>query len=178
LSQISGTIPRNLFVTFSMTKGFGVAGGGVVVSDKWQEEIIRTYGVVYAFSAPLDYSSTLAAHAALDLHFDGTVRKLQDVLIRKVELFDKFMGRDEPFSPIRMVKIGSEHLAIEAGKKLLDQGFFTVTAFFPVVAMGDAQLRICISVQHTDEEIAALAAEIKHTLGMRALAWEEPAYAF
>lgn len=164
LAQINGKVPNNLFVTFSMTKGFGVAGGGVIVSENWREELIRSYGIVYAFSAPLDFSATLAAHAALDLHLDGTVGELQKSLRRKVALFDSLMGKSEPFSPIRMIKVGSERKVIEVGKKLLEQGFFTVAAFFPVVARGDAQLRICLSVQHKDEEIVALTKAINNAL--------------
>jgi len=164
LSQIKGTIPPNLFVTFSMTKGFGVAGGGIVISHPLQEELIRTYGMVYAFSAPLDFSSTRAAHAALNLHFNGVVSTRQKTLRQKVELFDRLMGRSEAFSPIRMIRIGLERDAIEIAASLLRRGFLTVVAFFPVVSRGNAQLRICLSTEHSDEQIIQLTENIRQLM--------------
>lgn len=161
LSHISGELPSNLFITFSMTKGFGVAGGGIILSNATQEQLIRTYGMIYAFSAPLDFASTQAAHAALDLHLDGTVGNLQKILHEKATLFDSLMNSNESCYPIKMVFIGDEKRAINIGKKLLDDGFFTVVAFFPIVAQGKAQLRICLSTQHANEDIKKLTQAIK-----------------
>jgi 7-keto-8-aminopelargonate synthetase-like enzyme len=161
LSQINGPVPERLFVTFSMTKGFGAAGGGILVSDKNKESIIRTYGQIYAFSAPLDFASINACHKILDLHEDGTVNKLQQELYNKVAYFDELMNVKAPFSPIRMIKIGNEQTAIKIARKILDRGFFVLVAFFPVVARNNAQLRICISSKHSYEQISELSKVIQ-----------------
>jgi 8-amino-7-oxononanoate synthase len=103
LSQIDGPIPPNLFLAFSLAKGFGANGGGIVVPSESQASLIRRHGQSYAFSSALDFSSIGAALASLSLHGDGTVASLQQTLRAKVALFDQEMGQTLPFSPVRMV---------------------------------------------------------------------------
>lgn len=161
LSQIDGPIPDRLFLAFSLTKGFGVSGGGILLSDKKREHLIRCYGYVYAFSAPLDFASIYACFESLKLHQDGTVNRLQGQLRKNVRRFDSLMGCEAPFSPIRMIPVGDERLAIEIGKRILDKGYFVTVAFFPVVPQERAQLRICIAANHSEKEIKGLARAIQ-----------------
>jgi len=161
LSQIDGYLPDRIFLTFSLTKGFGVAGGGILVSNKTREHLIRCFGQIYAFSAPLDFSSVPACLASLALHRDGTLNGLQKALQARVGLFDQLMGLELPFSPIRMIPVGNEAVAIEMAKRILDLGYFVCVTFFPIVRRGHAQLRICIASNHTEDQIKGLAAAIQ-----------------
>ena len=156
LSQLPGPFPQRLFLSFSLTKGFGAAGGGILVPDRARESLVRTYGQIYAFSAPLDFASVNACLTVLKLHRDGSVARLRRELHERVALYDRLMDVDQPFSPIRMVKIGDEQLAIRCGRQLLESGYFVSVAFFPIVPKGHAQLRICLASNHTPEEIVAL----------------------
>lgn len=156
LSRIPGEFPKRLFLTFSMTKGFGVAGGGILMAGANQERLVRCYGLSYAFSAPLEFSAIPACMAALSLHKDGTVQRLQSTLRARVALFDELVGNEEPFSPIRMVHIGNESDAITVAKRVCDLEYFVSVAFFPVVQRGSAQLRICLSSDHTEKDIRGL----------------------
>lgn len=148
--------PENLLLCFSLAKGFGCNGGGILVPDKNTERLIRCHGQTYAFSGPLDFAIVGAAQQSLRLHQDGTVSQLQQRLWSNVHHFAGPPRHGVVPSPIQMVKVGTEMDAIAMGEALLERGFFVSTAFFPVVARADAQLRICITAEHTVEELDEL----------------------
>lgn len=162
LSQINGKLPDRLFLAFCLSKGFGVNGGGILVSNKRREQLIRSYGQIYAFSAAMDFSVVNASRAVVQLHYDQTtIPKLQKDLRERVKLFDAFMGKQLPFSPIRMVRIGHEKDALKVGQQLINKGYFVPVVFFPIVPRGEAQLRICIAANHTDEQILGITSALK-----------------
>ncbi len=171
LSKLGGVLPDNVIVSYSLAKGFGTNGGGIVVATPEQQRLVRSFGQTYAFSGPLDFAIVGAALEVLKLHEDGTVRKLQQGLREKVGWFDALLpppldGGDS-FSPIRMVEVGEADRAIALGRYLLEQGHFVSVAFFPVVPRGRAQLRVCLTNQHTREQIEALCGAIKQGLAPR-----------
>jgi 8-amino-7-oxononanoate synthase len=97
----------------------------------------------------------------LKLHRSGEVKRLQDDLRSKVALYDRLVGRELPFSPIRMVEVGDERRAIELGDALKARGHFVSVTFFPIVARSNAMLRICIGVGHSEEDITALVKSLR-----------------
>jgi 8-amino-7-oxononanoate synthase len=161
LSQLKGKVPDNLFISFCLSKGFGCNGGGIVLPSLIQEKLIRSYGLIYAFSAALDFSIVNACLAALELHKNGEVRKLQAKLQNNVFLYDSLMGIRLPFSPIRMVEVGNEEEAIHLSETMLQQGFFVSVVFFPIVPRNKAQLRICIAANHSEKQIRNLVSALK-----------------
>jgi 7-keto-8-aminopelargonate synthetase-like enzyme len=161
LSQLGGRVPEGLVIPFSLSKGFGCNGGGVLLPNTVAESAVRTYGMTYAFSAPLDFSVVGAALRVVELHRDGTVARLQQQLQENVARFDRLTGRDEPFGPIRMVRMGDDETALSSAEKLLASGHFVTVTFFPIVPRGEAQLRLCITARHTPEQLEAVAAALK-----------------
>ncbi|MBK7857199.1 MAG: aminotransferase class I/II-fold pyridoxal phosphate-dependent enzyme [Archangiaceae bacterium] len=161
LSRLGERRPENLTLTFSLSKGFGTNGGGVLLPSREAERRVRTYGMTYAFSGPLDFAIVGSALASLELHRTPELQRLQAELRRKVALFDALTGTEAPFSPIRMVKLGDEQRAIAVAEQLRDKGHFTSVTFFPIVARGDAMLRLCLGVDHSDEDIAALVRSLR-----------------
>lgn len=156
LSQTGAVLPRRVIATYSLAKGFGTNGGGVLVPTEAQEQLIRSFGQTYAFSAPLDFSIVAAALAALELHHDGSVAELQRDLRAKVARFDRARGLDLPFSPIRMVPLSSSDEALRAGERLIDEGFFVTVAMYPVVPRDQPQLRVCVTSAHSEDEVDGL----------------------
>lgn len=153
-----GDLPETVIITYSLGKGFGCNGGGVLLPTKWQADRVRRFGMTYGFSAPLDFSVVGAALEAVKLHTDGTVARLQKELRARVARFDEQVGTDaRDFSPIRRVVIGDEGVCRSLGARLLEQGYLVSTAFFPVVPRGKAQLRVCLGVNHTDAQIDGFA---------------------
>ncbi len=156
-----GTVNPHIISTFSLSKGFGTNGGGVVLPSAQEEDVVRFFGTSYAFSASLDYSAMGAAMASLELHLDGTVAQLQTKLRERVAMFDALRGASLPtFSPIRMVPQASVTAALETGERLIERGYFVSVVMFPVVPRDAPQLRVCLSVDHTDEDLKGLCAAI------------------
>jgi 8-amino-7-oxononanoate synthase len=164
LSQIDGPLPQNVFLSFSLSKGFGSNGGGIVVPSESQAALVRSYGQSYGFSAGLDFGSIGAALASLTLHEDGTIASLQKVLRDKLALFDHEMEQSAAFSPIRMVPVGRAEDCIRLGQILLELGYFVTVAFFPVVPRDNAQLRLAIAAGHDDEDLRGVANSIRGLL--------------
>ncbi|CAO4843154.1 MAG: 8-amino-7-oxononanoate synthase/2-amino-3-ketobutyrate coenzyme A ligase [Holosporales bacterium] len=159
-------LQENMFISFCLSKGFGCNGGGILLPFKWQEEIIRKYGQIYAFSASLDFSVVQACHASIELHKDKTVSFRQKKLQENVAFFDALMNFSLPFSPIRMIEIGDEDKALQICKMIMENGFFLSVAFFPIVKRQKAQLRVCICATHTRQQIESLAKTIKNCLDL------------
>lgn len=154
--QLDGELPDNLIVNFSLAKGFGCNGGGVVVPTHWQESLVRSFGQTYVFSGPLDFSIVGAALVALQLHRNGTTGVLQKELRERVSLFTGASVDDRSFSPIQMVAVGDASRAITYGERLIDRGYFVSVTFFPIVPINGSQLRICLTAGHTREQVLGL----------------------
>ncbi len=101
LSQIQGPLPEQVFVCFSLAKGFGCNGGGIVLPNKRTERLVRQFGQTYNFSAPLDFSLIGGALAALELHHNGEVRRLQSQLDEQIALFVYGESHTTPASTIQ-----------------------------------------------------------------------------
>lgn len=164
--SLLGSLPERFLLTFSLAKGFGCNGGGLLVPSKAAESTVRTYGMPYAFSTPLDFSIVGAALESVKLHRDGTVASLQQELWKKVRYFRK-ASQEQPYSPIVMVPVGDADLAIDHGIALKERGIFVSVVFFPTVARGSAQLRLAITADHSYEQLDLLAAALKE----RSLTW-------
>ncbi|WP_394824889.1 aminotransferase class I/II-fold pyridoxal phosphate-dependent enzyme [Pendulispora albinea] len=161
LREIDGDVPDRLILTFSLSKGFGAYGGGLLVAGAWRERLIRSYGQIYAFSAAQTFQAVHACRAVVGLHRDGTIGPLQRTLRERVALFDELMGKPLPFSPIRMVMIGEEEDALSAGEEMLRRGYYVSVVFFPIVRRRSAQLRVCIAANHTTDDICGLVAALQ-----------------
>lgn len=162
LSRLNGDLPNNIFLTFCLSKGFGCNGGGVLLSQQWQDMMVRSYGQIYAFSAAIDFCVVEACLESIKLHYNGEVKARQRTLKNNVALYDKLIGHTtKPFSPIRMIPIGGEDQTIEAAEYMLDLGFFVSAVFFPVVPQARGQLRICIAANHTYAQLEKLTQALK-----------------
>lgn len=158
VEALGGALPPNVIVPFSLAKGFGCNGGGVVMPTAEDAACVRELGQTYAFSAPLDFSIVGAALAALRLHEDGTVAQLQTKLRENTMLFQDAMQLPrDPASPIQMIVIGGSDAVIAKAAQLMERGYFVPAAFFPVVPKELAQLRVVMSAAHHRSDIVGLA---------------------
>jgi 8-amino-7-oxononanoate synthase len=179
LSQLKGEFPERMFLTFSLSKAYGCNGGGIAMSNKESEMKVRSLGMSYQFSGGLDFAAIGSALEVLKMHESGEIESYQKQLWENVSYFDSIMDSVHlnETSPIRMIHIGDELDCIKCGEYLFEQGYFVPTVFFPVVPQAQAQLRICLSAQHTKDEILKLTETISFWLkhnktSLRPLAYE------
>ncbi len=139
----------------TLSKAFSVLGGFIT----GKKELIQYYkknARQYLFSNALtipDTSALLEAVTILEKD-DSLVKKLWDNANYLKKSF-KDLGFDtgESKSPITPVMLGSEDLAVEFSKKLMEENVFASAIKFPMVAKGKARVRVIPSASHSKEDL-------------------------
>jgi 7-keto-8-aminopelargonate synthetase-like enzyme len=163
-SAFGDRLPEHVTILFSLAKGFGCNGGGVCFGDCALADLVRTAGIAYRFSGPLDISITGAVKASLQLHRNGTVENLQAQLQQRIAQLDSLCAQGGRFlgsSPIRIIRIGDERKCVDASRAFRDSGFLATCAFHPVVPRGQSQIRLALAANHTSDEIRKAAAALQ-----------------
>ncbi len=71
--------------------------------------------------------------------------------------------------PIRTVNLGTEERAVNGTRALLDRGIYGSAIFFPTVAKGKAGIRVCVTSDHTPEEITGLCTALSEIMDDQAI---------
>lgn len=161
-----GPLGERTIVAASLGKGFGASGGMVMLGTARQELLFRRFAIAYAFSASLNTAAIGAALASARIHHSSELGLRQQSLRTNLALLDALLPTDQASSvlPIRTVRIGDELLAVAAARHLLEKGFYTSAIFFPTVARSEAGLRICLTSDHTPQQIGDLVAAINEII--------------
>lgn len=149
-------------ITGTLGKALGGALGGFTSGRKEIIEILRQRSRPYLFSNSLAPSIVGASNAVLDLLSSTT--DLRDKLWNNTAYFREKItaaGFDiKPGThPIVPIMLYEAKLAQDFAAKLLDEGIYVIGFFYPVVAKGNARIRVQISAgheqHHLDKAIAA-----------------------
>ena len=159
-------------ITGTLGKALGGALGGFTSGRKEIIEILRQRSRPYLFSNSLAPSIVGASNAVLDLLSSTT--DLRDKLWNNTAYFREKItaaGFDiKPGThPIVPIMLYEAKLAQDFAAKLLDEGIYVIGFFYPVVAKGNARIRVQISAgheqHHLDKAIAAFT-EVGKELGV------------
>lgn len=149
-------------ITGTLGKALGGAMGGFTSGKKEVVEMLRQRSRPYLFSNSLAPSIVGASIAVLDMLSETT--ELRDKLWDSTQYFRKKISEagfdikqgEHPIVPIMLYEA---KLAQEFAAKLLDEGIYVIGFFYPVVAKGNARIRVQISAgherSHIDKAIAA-----------------------
>ena len=150
--ELKNVMNRVDIVTGTLGKALGGAMGGFTAAKKEVVEMLRQRSRPYLFSNSLAPSIVGASIAVLDLL--STTTELRDQLewnvtyfkegLRKVGL--EFKNGDSAIVPVMLY---DAKLAQTFAAKLLDEGIYVTGFFFPVVAKGQARIRVQLSAAHT-----------------------------
>jgi len=152
-------------ITGTLGKALGGASGGFTSGRKEIIELLRQRSRPYLFSNTLAPSITGASIAVLDMLSETT--ELRDRLEDNTRFFRSEMTHagfnikpgEHPIVPIMLY---DAKLAQQFAKALLDEGIYVIGFFFPVVAKGQARIRVQLSAAHTRKHLEkAVAAFIK-----------------
>ena len=149
-------------ITGTLGKALGGAMGGFTSGPKEMVELLRQRSRPYLFSNSLAPSIVGASIAVLDMLSETTA--LRDKLWDNTQYFRKKITEagfdikpgEHPIVPIMLYEA---KLAQDFAAKLLDEGIYVTGFFYPVVAKGNARIRVQISAaherNHLDKAIAA-----------------------
>lgn len=149
-------------ITGTLGKALGGALGGFTSGRKEIIDMLRQRSRPYLFSNSLAPSIVGASIAVLDLLSSTT--DLRDTLWKNTAYFREQItsaGFDiKPGThPIVPIMLYDAKLAQDFAAKLLDEGIYVIGFFFPVVAKGNARIRVQLSAAHNqhhlDKAIAA-----------------------
>lgn len=149
-------------ITGTLGKALGGASGGFTSGRKEIIELLRQRSRPYLFSNTLPPPVAGAAIAVMDMLSETT--ELRDKLEANTKYFRDAMtaaGFDiKPgVHPIIPIMLYDAPLAQSFANELLAEGIYVIGFFYPVVAKGQARIRVQISAAHTrahlDKAIAA-----------------------
>jgi glycine C-acetyltransferase len=162
--ELKNVMHRVDIVTGTLGKALGGAMGGFTSGKKEVIEMLRQRSRPYLFSNSLAPAIVGASIAVLDLISESTA--LRDKLESNVNYFKegiKKVGLEikDGDSAIVPVMLYEAKLAQEFAAKLLDEGIYVTGFFYPVVAKGQARIRVQLSAAHEkahiDKALAAFA---------------------
>ena len=138
-------------ITGTLGKALGGAMGGFTSGRKEIIEILRQRSRPYLFSNSLAPSIVGASIAVIDMLSETT--QLRDKLWENTKYFrEKITAAGFDIKPgehpIVPVMLYDAKLAQEFAARLLNEGVYVIGFFFPVVAKGNARIRVQISAAH------------------------------
>lgn len=160
-----GVMGKIDIITGTLGKALGGANGGFTSGRKEIIDMLRQKSRPYLFSNTLAPSIVGASIAVLDMLSETTA--LRDTLESNTNYFREQMtsaGFDiKPgIHPIVPIMLYDAVLAQKMAARMLEEGIYVVGFFFPVVAKGNARIRVQISAGHSREDLdAAIAAFTK-----------------
>ncbi len=160
--EFRGVMGRIDLITGTLGKALGGASGGFTSGSAAIIEMLRQRSRPYLFSNSLAPSITGASIAVLDMLSETT--ELRDKLEANTKYFrDKMTSAgfaikpgDHPIVPIMLY---DAVVAQQFASRLLEEGIYVIGFFYPVVAKGQARIRVQLSAaherEHLDKAIAA-----------------------
>src|SRR6195952_4790021 len=143
-------------ITGTLGKALGGASGGFTSGNKSIIELLRQRSRPYLFSNTLAPSIAGASIAVLDMLSQTT--ELRDRLEHNTRYFRDNMTKagfdikpgDHPIVPIMLY---DAVIAQKFAAALLEEGIYVIGFFFPVVAKGQARIRVQISAAHKKKHL-------------------------
>ena len=163
--EYRGVMGKIDIITGTLGKALGGASGGFTSGRKEVIEMLRQRSRPYLFSNTLAPSIVGASIAVLDLLSETT--ELRDKLEVNTRYFREGMtaaGFDiKPGEhPIVPIMLYDAVLAQQYAAALLDEGIYVIGFFYPVVAKGQARIRVQLSAAHEKSHLdRAIAAFVK-----------------
>jgi glycine C-acetyltransferase len=143
-------------ITGTLGKALGGASGGFTSGRKEIIELLRQRSRPYLFSNTLAPSITGASIAVFDLLSETT--ELRDKLERNTKYFRTRITEagfdikpgEHPIVPIMLY---DAVLSQTMAAKLLEEGIYVIGFYYPVVAKGQARIRVQISAAHEQHHL-------------------------
>jgi glycine C-acetyltransferase len=154
--EYRGVMGKIDIITGTLGKALGGASGGFTSGKKEVIDMLRQKSRPYLFSNTVAPSIVGASIAVLDMLTETT--ELRDKLESNTKYFRTEMTEagfdikpgDHPIVPIMLY---DAVLAQNFAARLLDEGIYVIGFFFPVVAKGQARIRVQLSAAHEQKHL-------------------------
>ncbi|MEE3362311.1 MAG: aminotransferase class I/II-fold pyridoxal phosphate-dependent enzyme [Anaerovoracaceae bacterium] len=142
--------------TGSLSKGFGSSGGFAAGPADLMEKVMTKARSFILSATPIQPVLAAGALKALQMlgESDELVKKLwhnRDYFFNRASELGFDLGKTE--TPVIPVLVGGEETAQELSDRLFEKGVFAQAIKFPLVARGNARLRVMISADHEEKDL-------------------------
>jgi 7-keto-8-aminopelargonate synthetase-like enzyme len=150
-------------IVASLAKAFGAAGGIAMLGDE------KSFNFLYRNAGPVAWSQNMevpaigASLASVEIHKSPELRDLQQRLQRNIQYFDSQFPTELAGNglPIRKIVVGEEEKAVRLSRELYERGYYCSAVFFPIVARGEAGVRIMMRADIEPEQLQAFCTTAK-----------------
>lgn len=154
--ELCGVMDRVDIITGTLGKALGGASGGFTSARKEVIDMLRQKSRPYLFSNTVAPAVVGASIAVLDMISETTA--LRDKLEVNTHYFRQKIteaGFDiKPgIHPIVPIMLYDAVLAQKMASRMLEEGIYVIGFFYPVVAKGNARIRVQISAAHEREHL-------------------------
>lgn len=147
----------------TLSKALG-CGGGAIGSTRIFKDVVLNLGRAYIYSTSLPPMVPACVEAALSILRDEPYRQVRvRSLAKRVreELIQSGFEIPAGDSPIIPIILGGEQAVLDASQRFREAGLWVVGVRPPTVPPGGSRLRVTVSCEHSDEEIAGLLREMR-----------------
>lgn len=144
--SVLGDLDARTIVVASIAKAFGSTGGIAMVGEREIFELLYRSGPL-AWSQGLRTAAVGTSLGALEVHRSPELGRRQAQLARNVALFDERLagrGLRGAGSHIKFVVTGDNDRAVRLSNQLYRRGYYCSAMFFPIVAQGQAGVRMML----------------------------------
>ena len=154
---------KKMILAASLNKAFSSGGAVFVSPDEELKQRIRNCGGNLIFGGQLPSSTLGGGIEAAKIHLSPEIYDLQEKLHKLVCLFHELIEQkrlpiiSDKESPIKFIGLGKPKMGYNLVSRLINDGFYVNLAIFPAVSSKCTGLRITITVDHSSQDIIALA---------------------
>jgi 7-keto-8-aminopelargonate synthetase-like enzyme len=155
---VGGELGPRTIIIGSLGKGFGTAGGAVMLGPGHHADLVGRFAGPLGWSQSLCIPAIGASLASARIHGSPELAKRQQALRANIRYFDERIPtrtRGEDFA-IKIIDVGPEAAAVERSRRLLERGFYSSAVFFPIVPKGRAGLRIMLRSNLSQDDVQRL----------------------
>jgi len=154
--ELCGVMDRIDIITGTLGKALGGASGGFTSGKKETIDMLRQRSRPYLFSNSLAPSIVGASIAVLDMLSETTTLrdKLEDnTLYFRKRMTDAGFDIKPGTHPISPIMLYDAVIAQKFAARMLEEGIYVIGFFYPVVAKGQARIRVQISAAHERQHL-------------------------
>lgn len=163
--------PR-MYLSTSLGKAFGAAGGVMVFPDPDEARRVHDYGKTSIFSIQMPPPVLGAAVASMRIHLTQEIGFLQKQLQDRIKFFNQTARlldlpmMSDDISPVKFICLGKPVVGYNLVRRLMNAGFYVNLSVFPSVSYNNTGIRVPITLHMTKEDIEGLLKEVALQLPM------------
>ena len=153
-------------VVASLAKAFGAAGGIAMLGDEALFDFLYRNAGPVAWSQNMEVAAIGHALGSLAVHRSPELAERQRRLQANIAYFDSQFPTDHAGNglPIRKITVGEADRALRLSRELYEHGYYCSAVFFPIVARGEAGVRVMMRADIDPPELAAFCKSVKESV--------------